>query len=60
MKKTTAPAADDPSAAFWESVERSAAAMKHAPAWMKAGVDVDERHFVTFRPTSVRGSKPRR
>lgn len=50
MKKLTRNTTDAHSAAFWASVERSAAAIKHAPAWMKAGIDINPRHFETYEP----------
>jgi hypothetical protein len=50
MKKLTRNMSDEKSAAFWASVERTAAAIKDAPAWMKAGVDVNPRHFETYEP----------
>jgi len=50
MKKLTRNTTDANSAAFWASVERSAAAIKHAPAWMKAGIDINPRHFETYEP----------
>jgi hypothetical protein len=50
MRKLTRNTTDANSAAFWASVERSAAAIKHAPAWMKAGIDINPRHFETYEP----------
>ena len=50
MKKLTRNMSDEQSAAFWASVERTAEAIKNAPAWMKAGVDVNPRHFETHEP----------
>jgi hypothetical protein len=57
MKKLTRNMSDERSAAFWTSVERTAEAIKNAPAWMKAGVDVNPRHFETCEPESHSASQ---
>jgi hypothetical protein len=57
MKKLTRNMSDEQSAAFWASVERTAAAIKDAPAWMKAGVDVNPRHFETYEPQTSTSSE---
>jgi hypothetical protein len=40
---------DEESAAFWRFVDEVAAEMRNAPAWMKAGIVLDPRHYETFR-----------
>jgi len=41
---------DPESAAFWRAVEKSAATLRNAPAWMKAGIILNDRNFETFPP----------
>lgn len=36
--------------AFWEGVDRVAAEIKDAPAWMRAGINVNPEHFETYAP----------
>lgn len=35
--------------AFWDGVKESAALVKDAPDWMKAGINLDPRVFETYR-----------
>jgi len=61
MKKLIRNMSNPKSAAFWQSIDRSAEGMRNAPAWMKAGIDVNERNFITFGPAlSPSGSVPPR
>lgn len=50
MRKLVRNTSDDQSRAFWDSVKKSAQAVRTAPKWMRAGITLDERHFTTFSP----------
>jgi hypothetical protein len=50
MKKLSRNLTDEKSAAFWASVEETAASVRDLPAWMKAGIDINPRHFETYEP----------
>jgi hypothetical protein len=34
---------------FWESMQKSAEPARSLPNWMKAGINLSERNFTTFR-----------
>ena len=50
MTKLIRNTSDPKSAAFWRAVEESAAAMRDAPAWMKAGIVLNPQHYETYGP----------
>jgi len=50
MKKLIRNTSDERSAAFWRSVDESAASMQDAPAWMKAGIVLNPQHYETYGP----------
>jgi len=50
MSKLIRNTADETSIAFWASVQQSAEAVRTAPTWMKAGIDLNEANFTTFGP----------
>jgi hypothetical protein len=50
MTKLTRNVSDPESAEFWRHVDKVAAAMRAAPAWMKAGIVLDPRHYETYPP----------
>lgn len=49
-KKLIRNTSDEESRAFWASVKKSAEPMRTAPAWLKAGIDINEKNFITYRP----------
>jgi hypothetical protein len=63
MSKLIRNTSDEKSAAFWRAVEEIAAEMQNAPAWMKAGIVLDPRHYETFssdEDLSMRQKPPRK
>jgi hypothetical protein len=38
---------------FWESMQKSAETVRSLPSWTKAGINLSERNFTTFRGASV-------
>jgi hypothetical protein len=38
---------------FWESMQKSADPVRLLPSWTKAGINLSERNFTTFRTASV-------
>jgi hypothetical protein len=48
MKKLIRNTSDPQSAAFWASVKKSAEGVRSAPAWQKAGINLNDRNFTTF------------
>lgn len=48
MSKLTRNTSDEQSRAFWDSVDKGASEIANAPQWMKAGININERHFETF------------
>jgi hypothetical protein len=38
-----------PEETFWDSMLKSAAQARSSPSWMKAGINLNERNFTTFR-----------
>jgi hypothetical protein len=34
---------------FWEAVNESAELARSSPSWMKAGINLSEKNFVTYR-----------
>ena len=50
MTKLIRNTSDPESAAFWRDVEKSAALVRNAPAWMKAGIVLNPQNFETFGP----------
>jgi hypothetical protein len=42
------------SAHFWESMRKSAELARSLPSWAQAGINLNERNFITFR-TSEQG-----
>lgn len=49
MGKVVLVAAED----FWASMREVAEAIRHQPAWMCAGITLNERNFVTFLPDTT-------
>jgi hypothetical protein len=33
---------------FWEHVSKTAAMVRSMPDWMRAGIEINEKHFTTF------------
>ena len=44
MRKLVRNTSDDQGRAFWDSVKKSAQAVRTAPKWMRAGITLNERH----------------
>jgi hypothetical protein len=59
MSKLIRNTSDEKSAAFWRSVEQSAAELEDAPSWMKAGIVLNPRHFETYPPLDRQPTTPR-
>jgi hypothetical protein len=38
---------------FWESMQKSAEPVRFLPSWTKAGINLSERNFTTFRSASA-------
>lgn len=43
---------------FWESMQKSAEPARSLPSWMKAGINLSERNFTTFRASSAQDLAP--
>lgn len=43
---------------FWESMQKSAEPARSLPSWMKAGINLSERNFTTFRNAAVQTTTP--
>ena len=41
---------DEQSRAFWDAVKKSADTVRAAPAWMRAGINLNDRNYTTFGP----------
>lgn len=48
MSKLRRNTSDEESRRFWEGVDKGAAESEGAPSWMKAGINLNERHFHTY------------
>ena len=60
MNKLIRNTTDEQSRAFWASVKRTAEVVRTRPAWMQAGIVLNERHFETFGPRSNQAPESRR
>jgi hypothetical protein len=38
---------------FWESMQKSAEPVRSLPGWTKAGINLSERNFTTYRGVSA-------
>ena len=50
MAKLIRNTSDEVSADFWRDLERSAAQVRDAPSWMRAGIVLNKHNFETFGP----------
>lgn len=42
--------------AFWDGVRESAKAVQAGPEWMRAGITLNDEHFVTYAPEQAPAS----
>jgi len=59
MPKLIRNIADPVSTAFWRDLENSAAPVRNAPAWMKAGIVFNPENFETFGPVDGGPAPPK-
>lgn len=50
MKKLIRNTSNATSRDFWAAVRKSADGVRSAPAWMKAGIDLNDKNYTTFGP----------
>jgi hypothetical protein len=58
MTKLIRNTSDEEHRAFWAFVKKTAEAVRSDPAWTRAGIDLNEKHFVTYAPRSAEESDP--
>ncbi len=56
MEKTDQATTSETNLDFWERVRESAKAVQTGPAWMKAGITLNETHFTTYAPKRMASS----
>jgi hypothetical protein len=41
---------------FWDAMQKSSEPARSSPSWMKAGINLSERNFTTFRHDTAHAS----